>query len=56
VAGFQLFHPNLADEADLVARVGATRDLADGLNFYNLGLVPAARLGWMGSAIRKLSG
>ncbi len=51
-AGFQLFHPNIADEADLVARVSATHGLADGLNFYNLGLVPPARLGWIAAALQ----
>ncbi len=55
VAGFQLFHPNVADAADLVARVGASRGLADGLNFYNLGLVPPARLAWMAQGLRALS-
>jgi hypothetical protein len=55
VAGFQLFHPNVADGADLAARVAATRGLADGLNLYNLGLVPPARLRWMAQALRALS-
>jgi hypothetical protein len=50
-AGFQLFHPNLADAADLAARVAAARIHADGLNFYNLGLVPPARLAWMHNAL-----
>lgn len=50
-AGFQLFHPNLADAADLAARVAAARGHADGLNFYNLGLVPQARLAWMHDAL-----
>lgn len=51
-AGFQLFYPSVADEADLVARVGATRGLVNGLNFYNLGLVPPARLGWIAAALQ----
>ena len=51
VAGFQLFHPNVRDAADLCARVAAARPFADGFNFYNLGLVPAARLGWMRAAL-----
>ena len=50
-AGFQLFHPTLADAADLAARVAAARFHADGLNFYNLGLVPPARLAWMHAAL-----
>lgn len=56
VAGFQLFHPNLADADDLVARVGATSGLADGLNFYNLGLVPPARLRWIAAALERSPG
>ena len=51
-AGFQLFHPNLADAADLAARVAAAVPHADDLNFYNLGLVPPARLAWMRDALR----
>jgi hypothetical protein len=50
--GLQLFHPNVAGKADLIARVGATHGLADGLNFYNLGLVPPARLGWIAAALQ----
>lgn len=53
-AGFQLFHPNLADAADLAARVAAAGVHADDLNFYNLGLVPPARLAWMRDALRPV--
>lgn len=51
IAGFQLFHPEVADAADLRARVGAARGQADGFNFYNLGLVPRARLDWIARAL-----
>ena len=51
IAGFQLFHPNVRDAADLRARVAAARPHADGWNFYNLGLVPPARLGWIRQAL-----
>jgi hypothetical protein len=51
IAGFQLFHPNVADAADLTARVAAARPHADGFNFYNLGLVPPARLSWIRRAL-----
>lgn len=51
--GLQLFHPAVADEADFAARVLAAEGVADGLNVYNLGLVPPARLGWVGSALRS---
>ena len=48
IAGFQLFHPQVHDAADLRARVAATAGHVDGLNFYNLGLVPPKRLDWIG--------
>ncbi len=51
IAGFQLFHPNIRDRADLAARVGQTQGHVDGLNFYGLGLVPPARLDWIRAAI-----
>ena len=51
IAGYQLFHPNVKDRADLAARVGAAKDLADGFNFYNLGLVPPKRLDWIRTAV-----
>ena len=53
IAGFQLFHPNLRDRADLAARVGQTRGHVDELNFYNLGLVSPARLDWIRSALAE---
>jgi hypothetical protein len=52
VVGFQLFHPNVADKADLVARVAAAGGV-QGLNFYCLGLVPPPRLGWIAAAIAQ---
>ena len=54
IAGFQLFHPNVADRADLAARVGAAAPLVDGFNFYNLGLVPPKRLDWIRTAVAGL--
>lgn len=51
VAGFQLFHPNLRDRNDLADRVSRTVPHVDGLNFYNLGLVPPARLAWVPPAL-----
>lgn len=53
IAGLALFHPMVADGADLVARARAAQVHADGLNFYNFGLVPRARLGWVGAALRS---
>ncbi len=46
--GFRLFYPEMTGRGDLQARVGAALSAgADGLNFYNYGLVPAARLDWI---------
>jgi hypothetical protein len=52
IAGFQLFHPNVRDAADLAARVAAARPTVQGFNFYNLGLVPPARLAWISRALQ----
>jgi len=51
IAGFQLFHPNLRNRADLEGRVGHAIAHVNGFNFYNLGLVPPARLDWIRSAL-----
>ncbi|MCO6052262.1 hypothetical protein NGM99_20955 [Mesorhizobium sp. RP14(2022)] len=52
--GYRLFFPEIGSAVDLAARVSAACAAgADGLNFYNYGLVPAARLDWIGSAARK---
>lgn len=52
--GYRLFFPEMKSAADLSARVSAAcAGGADGLNFYNYGLVPAARLDWIGSAVRE---
>lgn len=51
IAGFQLFHPTVRDAADLADRVARCAPHADGVNFYNLGLVPPARLGWAKAAM-----
>ena len=51
IAGFQLFHPEVKDAADLQRRANATMGLVDGLNFYNLGLVPPQRMPWIKAAI-----
>ncbi len=46
-AGFRLFYPEMKSRDDVQARAGAAVAAgADGLNFYNYGLVPAARLDW----------
>ena len=52
IAGFQLFHPQVKDAADLQRRVAATMGHVDGLNFYNLGLVPHQRVTWIRGSVR----
>lgn len=51
IAGLQMFHPEVSGRDDLRARVRAAAAEADGVNFYNLGLVPAPRLEWMGYSL-----
>jgi hypothetical protein len=52
-AGFRVFVPEIGGAEELAARVqAALRAGADGLNFYNYGLIPAARLDWIGQAVR----
>ena len=50
--GYRLFYPEM-DGADLLAaKVKPARAPGvDGINFYNYGLVPAARLDWVGAAL-----
>ena len=55
IAGFRLFHPNVADGADLEARVTAAKAYADGFNFYTLGMVPPKRLDWIRTAVAGLT-
>lgn len=54
IAGFQLFHPNVADSGDLQNRVAQAAPSANGFNFYNLGLVPPARLHWISAALAQV--
>jgi hypothetical protein len=54
--GFRLFYPEMTGPADLVARAeAAVKAGAQGINFYNYGLVPGARLDWMRQAIAAAS-
>ena len=53
VAGFQVCVPPLAGAADLALRVAQTRGLVEGHNFYNLGLIPPARLGAIRAALAR---
>jgi hypothetical protein len=50
--GMQVFTPNLDGPQDLAARVRAARAAgASGINFYNYGLIPHARLDWVRGAL-----
>jgi hypothetical protein len=51
-AGFRLFYPEIASPEALFARVEPALALADGVNFYNYGLIPAPRLTWIGAALQ----
>lgn len=56
-AGYRIFYPEVPDKAALVRRVEAAAAAgADGVNFYNYGLIPAARLDWAGAASASVSG
>jgi hypothetical protein len=56
VTGLRLFVPELSGPGDLAVRVeAAARAGAMGFNFYNYGLVPAARLDWVRAALDGLS-
>ena len=55
-AGFRLFYPEMSGPEVLTACVlAAAAAGVDGTNFYNYGLVPAARLDWMRQAVDAVS-
>jgi hypothetical protein len=50
-AGLRVFHPEVSSAEDVAARARAAIDAgASGVNFYNYGLIPAARLDWVRAA------
>jgi hypothetical protein len=54
-AGFRLFHGEVGEAEGLAARVNACVEAgANGLNFYNYGLIPAPRLDWIREAVGAL--
>ena len=54
-AGFRLFNGEVGGADGLTARVNACVEAgADGLNFYNYGLIPARRLDWICAAVGAL--
>lgn len=55
-AGFRVFYPENRSAADLVARVqAAVAAGAEGINFYNYGLIPAKRLDWVRAAVTAIA-
>ncbi|MDW6022940.1 hypothetical protein SAZ10_14350 [Mesorhizobium sp. BAC0120] len=53
--GYRLFFPEMSGPETLTAKVApALGGEVDGVNFYNYGLVPGARLDWIAAALRRL--
>ncbi|MEZ2222711.1 hypothetical protein [Rhizobium sp. RCC_161_2] len=51
-AGFRVFYPEVPSASDIAARTKVAVDAgADGVNFYNYGLIPAKRLDWVRAAV-----
>ncbi|ARO32974.1 hypothetical protein NXC14_PB00150 (plasmid) [Rhizobium sp. NXC14] len=54
--GLRVFYPEVGGPMVLAARAKAAIDAgADGVNFYNYGLVPAKRLDWVKAAVDAIS-
>ncbi|WP_106796363.1 hypothetical protein [Rhizobium sp. H4] len=54
--GLRVFYPEVGEAAILAARAKAAVDAgADGVNFYNYGLIPAKRLDWVKAAVAAIS-
>jgi hypothetical protein len=54
-AGFRVFYPENTAAPDLAARARAAIEAgAEGINFYNYGLIPAKRLDWVRAAVDGL--
>jgi len=51
---YRLYYPEMSSSEVLAAKVAPARAAeVDGINFYNYGLIPAARLDWIGAAIGR---
>lgn len=54
-AGFRVFYPEVTSAEELGAGSKAAIEAgADGINFYNYGLIPAKRLDWVRHAVKRL--
>ncbi|MEF2071203.1 hypothetical protein [Consotaella aegiceratis] len=54
-AGYRVFYPEVTSASALAARAKAAVDAgADGINFYNYGLIPQKRLDWVRTAVDAL--
>ncbi|RUM08934.1 hypothetical protein [Rhizobium chutanense] len=54
--GLRVFYPEVGEAAVLTARARAAVDAgADGVNFYNYGLIPAKRLDWVKAAVGAIT-
>ncbi|MGO6970628.1 hypothetical protein [Rhizobium leguminosarum] len=54
--GLRVFYPEVSGSAVLAARAKAAVDAgADGVNFYNYGLIPAKRLDWIKAAVDAIA-
>jgi len=54
--GLRVFYPEVSAAAVLAARARAAVDAgADGVNFYNYGLIPAKRLDWVKAAVDAIT-
>jgi hypothetical protein len=55
--GFRVFYPEMPDSDQLAARSkAAVAGGANGINYYNYGLIPAPRLSWVKAAVATISG
>ena len=55
--GFRVFYPEVTGGHALAAKAVAAKSAgADGINFYNYGLIPEARLDWVGQASEAVNG
>jgi hypothetical protein len=52
--GFRVYYPEVDPQRLAALSVAALEAGAEGVNFYNYGLIPATRLDWVGGAVAAL--